>query len=645
MASTERETLKRPGAVCPTSQTQGNYHLRRTAFVLAGERCLSQFLSRCRSLYVVLATLILVLAIGVMVVGLTTGFGKATSRSSQMTGETGLPSAVRSQEGQYRYAAVATEVKVCSSVGVDILAREQGSAVDAAIASLVCVCVVNFNSCGVGGGLFMTIYERATESSAAIMSRETAPAAADEMMFTRPNISSQLGGMAIAIPGEVKGLWEAWERNGRVPWKKLFTPSIRLCREGFQATEQLIGVIEKNREFFKRSPEYSQFVTNPETKDLYKTGDIIRHEKLAQTLETIAEGGVNAFYTGELARNITLDIQDAGGIITEADLVNYNYASVVEDPIVLKLKDGSKVHAPPPPSSGVVYEMMLKILEGYNFTEDSISTEDKAALTWHRVVETFKFAFSKRSLLGDSDVEDKEFKDNMALLIKNFTSSSYASYIRSLIWDNQTHEVPYYKPAFQLPPDGGTTHVSVLAPNGDAVSCTTTINADFGSKVHGARTGILFNNEMDDFSTPNTVNFYGIPASPANFIKPMKRPMSSMTPVIVTNSHGDVRLVTGAGGGTQIITGVLLNTIETLWFGMGIKQAIDYPRLHHMLVPNSILAEGGFSKEIIDSLRSKGHDIVMMDKAGSGIQGILRLNNGHITAGSDYRKQGASDGY
>ncbi|KAL5016416.1 hypothetical protein ScPMuIL_006005 [Solemya velum] len=601
----------------------------------------------CRDRYMIVATCLLVLGIAGMIAGMAIGLGMHGSDECQQTTvptqEPPIHPTPPSMEGQYKYAAVASDHPLCSKIGADLMAREQASAVDVAIATLLCVGATHIQSSGIGGGHFMTIYNRTGQSVNVVMAREMAPAASDELMYTRADASSTEGGLSIGVPGEIKGFGEAWKLYGRVPWKSLFQPTIKLCREGHPVQEPLTEAIEKSRESLGRNQELRKLLTNPKTNELYRTGETMRCEKLARTLEIISEEGPDAFYSGELSRNITLDIGDAGGIITEADLANYEAS--IKEPYKIELTDGARVYVPPLPSSGVVYQLMLNILQGYSLNEDSISSPGEAVTTWHRIAETFKFAFSKRSVLGDSDAEDQEFKDNMAAFINNLTSPDFASHIRSKIWDNQTHDIPYYDPAFKLSTDAGTTHISVIAPNGDAVSCTSTVNLYFGSKVVGSRTGIIFNNEMDDFSTPNTTNYFGLPASPANFIKPRKRPLSSMTPAIVIDPKGDVKLITGGSGGTQILTAVLLNTIETLWFGMGIKESIDHWRIHHQLAPNSLFVENGFPEEYANKLREKGHVIKNVERAGSRVQGILLAENGLITANSDYRKFGAPDGY
>ncbi|KAL5016373.1 hypothetical protein ScPMuIL_005962 [Solemya velum] len=612
-----------------------------------------KYRSVIRDRYFVIATIVLIAGIIALGVGLGVGFSHINDEGCQDSFEmkeqttptrtldpspTGSPSptASPSTEGQYRYAAVASDSEECSAIGVEILAREHGTATDAAIATLLCVCVVQLQSCGIGGGHVMTIYNRANRTTRVVVAREMAPSAAHETMFVPDNSSSENGGLAIAIPGEIKGMWQAWQLEGRVSWSRLFQPTIKMCREGVLVSPALASTIQKKRSV------YGIYTELKLTGKLYREGERMVLPKLADTLAIVAQEGPDSFYVGELSKRIASDILDAGGIVSADDLANYT--APVKDSVNLTLSDGSTLFGPPPPFSGAIYQLILNILQGYQFNHNS-TNEQNAVLTWHRIVEAFKFAYAKRSHLGDGDVEDRDFKDSLESLVRNMTSAEYGVYIRSRISDDRTHDMGYYEPAFEIHPDYGTSHLSVIAPNGDAVACTSTVNLFFGSKVVGKRTGIIFNNQMDDFSTPNTTNYFGVPASPANFIKPWKRPLSSMSPSIVTDSKGDVRLVTGGSGGTHITTAAALNTMETLWFGMGVKEAIDYPRIHHQLVPTSLSVEHGFPQEYLDGLKQKGHVIEMLAVAKARVNAILQRTMGEITANSDYRKHGGTDGY
>ncbi|XP_033749148.1 glutathione hydrolase 1 proenzyme-like [Pecten maximus] len=540
--------------------------------------------------YLCSVTRLLCIAIGVVGLGIYLYHAQADSETLSMPMSPNIFLSP-SKEGYYRYGAVASDAGICSTIGTGIMARLGGSAVDATIAALLCQCVQNMHSCGIGGGHFMTIYNREKKTGYIIVAREMAPRAASEDMYIG-NQSSEEGGIAVGIPGEIKGLYTAWKLGGKLPWKTLFQPTIRLLRDGMPVNSALAASIESNAHYYPKHDNLRRLVTDPHTGLLYKEGETIKWPKLAATFTTIANEGPDAFYNGSLSRNIVQDIQDAGGIITEQDLLDYT--APVKDPLVIRLIDNSSVFSPPPPSSGAVYDMILNIVDEFGMSIHSVSTPQKKVLAWHRIIEAFKFAFAKRSDLGDGDGEDDAFRSHLAELVRNMTSESFAAYVRSRIDDDRTHDTMYYGPTFYDVTKTSTAHLSVLAPNGDAVSVTSTINLQFGSKVVGTRTGILFNNQMDDFSTPNTTNHFGVPASAANFIKPLKRPLSSMCPSIITDSNGIVRLVVGASGGTKITTATAMVTIETLWFGMNVKQAIDHRRIHHQLLPKEIAVENGF---------------------------------------------------
>ncbi|CAG2223388.1 CD224 [Mytilus edulis] len=527
-------------------------------------------------------------------------------------------------EGHYRYAAVASDAgPPCSTIGTDMMARRGGSVVDASIATLLCQCIHNFHSCGIGGGFFMTVYERSKRAAYTILAREMAPREANETMYV--GRSSTEGGLAVGIPGEIRGLWEAHQVGGKLPWKDLLQPTIKLLKEGYTVGIPVAIAMAAQTEVVKRQQGLKDLITNPQTGKFYLMKALM------------------LFIMGTLTKDIVADIRDAGGIITEEDLAGYT--APTKDPLVIKLNKNETIYSSILPSSGVVYQFILNILDGYKLSTDSVSTKEKEILTWHRIIEAFKFAYAKRTSLGDGDAEDDAFRRELDELVQNMTSETYAEDIRSQISDSQTFGTNYYGPTFYDDVTTGTAHLSVLAPNGDAVSVTSTINLYFGSKVVGSRTGIIFNNEMDDFSTPNTVNSFGIPASPANFIKPGKRPLSSMCPSIVVNSDGMVNIVVGASGGSKITTSTALVTALTQWLGMGIKEAIDHRRLHHQLLPAHIDVEKGFPQYILDGLIRLGHNITLKDSAGCVVQGILQQQEGVVTANSDYRKHGHPDGY
>lgn len=330
---------------------------------------------------------------------------------------------------------------------------------DAAIAVAFCEGVAVPQSTGLGGGFLATIYTRSDQKAETLIARERAPKAAHRMMFK--NISSSEGIMSVAIPGELKGYGELHRKHGRVPWKTLVQPSIDLCRSGHIVTEYLHTVLQRSEEMMLHTPALRDVFINPQTGHVWNVGDRIKRVKLADTLEIIAREGPETMYSanGTVAKLMVNEMQKLGGIITMQDLMRYEIEW--QKPITARLKGNYTMHSVSVPGSGVILAMMLNMLNGY---EASLSVE-----FMHRMIETFKFSYARRTLLGDLNTNKT--------LLKQLVDANYANDMRSKIWDNQTfNDYKHYGAEFAMTEDHGTAHISVLAANGDAVSMTSTIN-------------------------------------------------------------------------------------------------------------------------------------------------------------------------
>ncbi|XP_015913696.1 scoloptoxin SSD14 isoform X2 [Parasteatoda tepidariorum] len=536
----------------------------------------------------------------------------------------------------YQSAALLTDGQPCAPIGKNVL-QNGGSAVDAAISMLFCGCVVNPQSMGLGGGFLMVIYNKETKTSTVIDARETAPSQSHKDMFLGNKTLSQEGGLSIAIPGELRGYKLAHDKYGKLPWKTLVEPSVKLSKEGFPVSNHLARKLQflKNRILSDASMR-GEFYNN-ETNDLYKENEILKRAKFAETLQKIADQGAEVLYTGELQKQFLQDIADCGGIITESDLLNYKPLMKPTIEMPLLDSDGLKLYTVPPPGSGLILTLILNILSHYNMSAKDFESRDNAVLQYHRMVEAFKFGFAHRTQLGDDSFA------NISQVLSHLKSPSYAKSIFEQISDDTTFPPAHYKPEMEMVADEGTAHVSVLAPNGDAVSVTSTVNTYFGSLCRSPSTGIILNNGMDDFSSPNIVSYYGVPPSPANDISPGKRPLSSMCPTIIVDKEGEVKMVVGAAGGTRIITASAQGVIRTLWLSEDIKMATDAPRLHHQLFPNAVQYESGFPEIYRDKLKEYGHE-VLEDTKDSEFFGIVK-QDGKIKTNLDFRKGGSAEGF
>ncbi|KAI9475132.1 hypothetical protein LPJ78_000373 [Coemansia sp. RSA 989] len=527
-----------------------------------------------------------------------------------------------------RKGAVATDEPRCSVVGTDIL-RAGGNAVDAAVASTLCIGVLQAHSSGIGGGGFMLVHPGHGARPVLFDFREAAGQAATSDMFINNITKASVGPLASGVPGEIAGLYHAHKRFGKLAWHRLFEPAIALAKNGAALNSVVHGQLVRFEQEFRNSPGFNTTYFNSQG-ELLKVGEPVYRPELAKTLSEVAHNGPDSFYKGYIAKSLVKTIQDQGGILTTDDFARY---TVVEREPIETYYHGRRVITGSAPTSGSILLNMLNVVEGF-----TLALDGPTALNYHRLVEAMKFGAAQRTLLGDPS-----FVDIMSNLTRQI-SKGFASEIRANISDTQTFDVDHYDPEYDVLNNHGTTHLSILDKDEMAVALTSTVNLEFGSRIMDPSTGIILNDEMDDFSTTNETNSFGLRPSPNNKIVPKKRPMSSTSATIIEH-NGHVELVAGGSGGSRILTAVLQVIVNVLDFGMRLDEAIDYPRLHHQLLPHQLSIDPLFPNCIAHQLAALGHAIAPLRRASSTVQAVHRLSDGIIHAVSDARKHGVAAGY
>ncbi|KAL7827193.1 hypothetical protein SRHO_G00329110 [Serrasalmus rhombeus] len=505
---------------------------------------------------------------------------------------------------------VAADSKICSEVGRDIL-KEGGSAADAAIAALLCTSVVNPQSTGIGGGSIFTIMSQ-NGTVKIINSRETVPKTFKEDLLSDCPCSQTGGINWMGVPGEIRGYERVHRLYGRLPWSRLFQPTIRLAREGVKMSKIVARYLHiiKNRGARQLFEEQGRML---------KEGDTMKFEELADTLEEIAENGPDEFYTGETAKKLLCDMQRAGGSITLEDLRSVEVSEV--EPWKVSLGDYT-MYLPPPPSGAAVVSFILNVMEGYNLNPASV--EGKArVLTYHRFVEAYKFANAQRKLMKDP-------RFNNVTKAYAITRKEFADHIRKKITDDQTHDAQYYSVTPEVDTQG-TSHVSVLDEDGMAVAVTSTINYMFGCGEFSPQTGVIFNNQLADFCYR------------ADKIQTGERPPSSMAPMILRSTKTDDLIIIGGSGGTMITTGVTMALANYLWLGNSLEHSIAKPVVF-VDGKNRLSFETDFDKDVIEALKDL-KDTVKYQKYFYNVVNAISKQRGTIYAYSDVRKGGEAVGY
>ncbi|XP_065595043.1 glutathione hydrolase 5 proenzyme [Cyrtonyx montezumae] len=522
---------------------------------------------------------------------------------------------------QYLHGAVAADTETCSDISRDILKRG-GSAVDAAIAGLICTSVMNPQSSGLGGGVVFTIYNASTGTVEVINARETAPRDVPHNLLSGC-APLPVGPRWIAIPGEIRGYEEAHKRHGRLPWKSLFEPTIQLLSEPLVVNSVMDKIIN-HRNFSRVGRNLCPLICDGQR--FLTRGETFRWPALQKTLKTLAENGATAFYEGQVGKALVEDIRKAESVMTMEDLKGYK--AEVSSALNITLNNDTTVFSPGPPMGGAVLLFILKLLEEYKFHEASLATPEEKAQTYHLIAEALKFGNMLKPQMHDP-VFSSEVKTVVAMILSDKT----AERIRSQIDARGDHPLDHYdfwKYASNHNYESrGTSHISVLAADGSAVSATSTINYPFGSFVYSSQTGIILNNELADFCTAQKTISAG------------ERPPSAMVPSILISKSGDM-LVIGGAGGAWIISATSMAIINKLWFGYDLERAISSPIMHTN--KNNILFEGHFSEDVKNSLLKRGHKEQKVELAMNVVQGVSKEGK-CISAYSDKRKLGKSAGY
>jgi gamma-glutamyltranspeptidase / glutathione hydrolase len=540
---------------------------------------------------------------------------------------------------------VASPQADATRAGAAVLAAG-GNAVDAAIAVSFALGVTDPHHSGIGGGGFLLL-RLADGRAVAIDARETAPGGASKDMYLAPGIperASQLGALSVGTPGLVKGLALAHERYATKPWAELLAPAIRLAEEGFAVGPSHASALG----FWQKAGLAARF---PETAAIQlpaggapiRPGFRLVQAELAGTLRSLAAEGAPAFYEGALAQAMAAEVQRRGGLLSTLDLALYE--AKLREVVRGEYRGLEVLSFPPPSSGGVALVEMLNVLEGFPLAERGAGS----AASGHLIAEAMKLAFADRNaFLGDPDFVD--------VPVAGLVSKEYAAALRGRInpprwrrapWRWGSGEVALHVEGPGEPPrGGGTTHFSVADAAGNAVAVTQTINLILGSGITVPGTGIVMNDEMDDFSiAPGTPNAFGlVDTTGANAVAPGKRPLSSMTPTILVKG-GRPFMVTGSPGGPRIITTTLLTILNVVDYGMDASEAVAAPRIHHQWLPDVLEVEPGTVAEVIQELRRRGHEVKVSDREWSSAQVIVvDPATGLFTGASDPRSDGLALG-
>ncbi|KAL1907977.1 hypothetical protein Sste5344_006211 [Sporothrix stenoceras] len=527
-------------------------------------------------------------------------------------------------------------------ISMERMAQSPGTAADAMVGATLCVGVIGMYHSGIGGGGFMLI--RGSDGSyEGVDYRETAPAAAFEDMYDGNVHGSVIGGLAVGVPSELRGLEYLHKKHGALPWETVVMPAVHVARNGFLVSHDLVRYMKSATEsvgtFLTDDPIWAEdFAPNG---TLLQLGDTITRKRYANTLETLAKEGIETFYTGAMAKDMIKLIRENNGSLTLDDFKKYE---VISKPAVSTIFRGHRLFSTSAPSSGAVALSILKTMEQFPVSGPHVQGNN-VNLSTHRFDEAMRFGYGARTRLGDP-----AFVDGVAALEADLLSDQRAAINHHKIRDDTTLPVEDYNPeGSYAAPGHGTSHVVVTDRSGMAISSTTTINTLFGSLLMTPEGGIILNNQMNDFSIPRSNNEFGYPPSPANFIRGGKRPLSSITPIMAedvdvdadgveTGKPGRLYLVTGAAGGSRIISATAQVTWHVLEQGLTMHEALAEPRLHDQLAPNQVTFEVTFDNSTVASMVDRGHNVTWTSLYASAAQGVRVLPGGVFEAAGEPRQ-------
>ncbi len=521
---------------------------------------------------------------------------------------------------------VATQEALTSDIGLKIL-KDGGNAVDAGVAVGFALAVTLPRAGNIGGGGFMMIYDAKQGKTVALDYREKAPSAATRDMYLDEdgNAVSDLSryhGLAVGVPGTVAGLLKALEEHGTMSRGQVMAPAIALAENGIEVTAGLSESLEALSDRMQKWPSTKKVFFKPDG-SAYQPGERLKQPELARSLKLIAAKGADGFYKGETAKKLVKAVNDAGGRMSLQDLANYE--AIAREPVKGDYRGYEIVSMPPPSSGGIHIVQILNILEGYPLKDYG----QNSAQTIHLMAEAMQLAYADRAeYLGDSDF--------INVPASGLASQAYADKLRTLINPDKATPASTIKANNPLPYESDqTTHFSIVDKDGNAIANTYTLNFSYGTGLVAEGTGILLNNEMDDFSAkPGVPNGYGLLGGEANAVEANKRPLSSMSPTLVFKDSKPY-IVTGSPGGSRIITTVLQVISNVIDHDMNIAEATHAPRIHDQWLPDEIRIEKALNVDTVKKLESMGHKVSPQSAMGS-TQSIMVTPNG-VYGSSDPR--------